>query len=33
VLEAGSHEESVRLETADLLKLTNGEVVDICKEE
>jgi Ala-tRNA(Pro) deacylase len=33
VLEAGSHEQSVRLETADLLKLTNGEVVDICKEE
>ena len=33
VLEAGSHEQSVRLETADLLKLTEAEVVDICKEE
>ncbi len=33
VLEAGSHEQSIRLETADLLKLTNGEIVDICKEE
>jgi Ala-tRNA(Pro) deacylase len=33
VLEAGSHEQSVRLETADLLELTKGEIVDICKEE
>jgi Ala-tRNA(Pro) deacylase len=33
VLEAGSHDRSVRLETADLLKLTKAEVVDICKEE
>jgi Ala-tRNA(Pro) deacylase len=33
VLEAGSHDRSVRLETADLLKLTDAEVVDICKEE
>lgn len=33
VVEAGSHEQSVRLETADLLKLTEAEVVDICKEE
>jgi Ala-tRNA(Pro) deacylase len=33
VLEAGSHDQSVRLETADLLKLTEAEVVDICKEE
>lgn len=33
VLEAGSHERSVRLETADLLRLTEGEIVDICKEE
>ena len=33
VLEAGSHEQSVRLETADLLKLTGAEIVDICKEE
>jgi Ala-tRNA(Pro) deacylase len=33
VLEAGSHEQSVRLETADLLRLTKAEIVDICKEE
>jgi Ala-tRNA(Pro) deacylase len=33
VLEAGSHEQSVRLETADLLRLTEAEIVDICKEE
>jgi Ala-tRNA(Pro) deacylase len=33
VLEAGSHDRSVRVETADLLKLTDAEVVDICKEE
>jgi Ala-tRNA(Pro) deacylase len=33
VLEAGSHDQSVRLDTADLLKLTEAEVVDICKEE
>lgn len=33
VLEAGSHDRSVRLETADLLKLTEAEVVDISKEE
>jgi prolyl-tRNA editing enzyme YbaK/EbsC (Cys-tRNA(Pro) deacylase) len=33
VLEAGSHEQSIRLETADLLELTRGEIVDICKEE
>jgi Ala-tRNA(Pro) deacylase len=33
VLEAGSHEHSVRLETADLLRLTEAETVDICKEE
>jgi Ala-tRNA(Pro) deacylase len=33
VLEAGTHERSVRLETADLLRLTEGEIVDICKEE
>jgi len=33
VLEAGSHLQSVRLETADLLELTKGEIVDICKEE
>jgi Ala-tRNA(Pro) deacylase len=33
VLEAGSHDRSVRLDTADLLRLTEAEVVDICKEE
>jgi Ala-tRNA(Pro) deacylase len=33
VLEAGSHDRSVRLETTDLLKLTQAEIVDICKEE
>jgi Ala-tRNA(Pro) deacylase len=33
VLEAGAHNRSIRLETADLLKLTEAEVVDICKEE
>ena len=33
VLEAGSHERSVRLQTAGLLALTGAEIVDICKEE
>jgi Ala-tRNA(Pro) deacylase len=33
VLEAGAHDRSIRLETADLLKLTEADVVDICKEE
>ena len=33
VLEAGSHERSVRLQTAGLLTLTEAEIVDICKEE
>jgi Ala-tRNA(Pro) deacylase len=34
VLEAGSHERSVRLQTAALLALlTEAEIVDICKEE
>ncbi len=33
VLEAGTHEQSVRLATADLLELTKAEVVDVCKEE
>jgi Ala-tRNA(Pro) deacylase len=33
VLEAGTHEQSVRLPTADLLELTKAEVVDVCKEE
>jgi Ala-tRNA(Pro) deacylase len=33
VLEAGTHEQSVQLQTADLLRLTGAEIVDICKEE
>jgi prolyl-tRNA editing enzyme YbaK/EbsC (Cys-tRNA(Pro) deacylase) len=31
VLEAGTHEESVRLKTADLLRLSGGQVVDLCQ--
>ncbi len=30
ILEAGSHEESVRLATVDLLRVTEAEVADIC---
>ena len=33
VLEAGSHESSVRLKTADLVRLTQAEVSDICRLE
>ena len=33
VLEAGSHERSVRLKTADLMRLTGAQVADIAKEE
>jgi Ala-tRNA(Pro) deacylase len=33
VLEAGSHERSVRLKTADLVRLTKAQVADICKQE
>jgi Ala-tRNA(Pro) deacylase len=33
VLEAGSHERSVRLKAADLVRLTQAEVSDICKLE
>ena len=33
VLEAGTHERSVRLKAADLLRLTRAEVSDICKLE
>ncbi|MGB2953788.1 MAG: YbaK/EbsC family protein [Gaiellaceae bacterium] len=32
VLEAGSHDESLRLATADLIRLTKGEVADICQD-
>jgi Ala-tRNA(Pro) deacylase len=33
VLEAGSHERSVRLKAADLVSLTHAEVSDICRDE
>jgi Ala-tRNA(Pro) deacylase len=33
VLEAGSHERSVRLKAADLVRLTRAQVADICREE
>jgi Ala-tRNA(Pro) deacylase len=33
VVEAGSHERSVRLKTADLVRLTKAQVVDIRREE
>jgi Ala-tRNA(Pro) deacylase len=33
VLEAGSHDESLRMRTADLVRLTDAQVVDICDEE
>ena len=32
VLEAGSHDESVRLATADLVRVTKARVADICEE-
>jgi Ala-tRNA(Pro) deacylase len=32
VLEAGSHEQSVRIRTADLLKLTEAQVVDLVQD-
>jgi Ala-tRNA(Pro) deacylase len=32
VLEAGSHEQSIRLRAADLVRLAEAEVVDICVE-
>jgi Ala-tRNA(Pro) deacylase len=32
VLEAGSHEESVRIPTGDLLRVTEAEVADICAD-
>jgi Ala-tRNA(Pro) deacylase len=31
VVEAGSHDESVRLKTADLVRLTQAEIADICR--
>jgi prolyl-tRNA editing enzyme YbaK/EbsC (Cys-tRNA(Pro) deacylase) len=33
VLEAGSHERSIRLKTADLVRLGRAQVADICREE
>lgn len=33
VVEAGSHDRSVRLKAADLVRLTRAQVVDICREE
>jgi Ala-tRNA(Pro) deacylase len=32
VLEAGSHDESIRLATSDLLRISGAEVGDICRE-
>jgi Ala-tRNA(Pro) deacylase len=32
VLEAGTHEDSVRVKTADLLALTRGRIADICQD-
>jgi Ala-tRNA(Pro) deacylase len=33
VLEAGSHDRSVRLKAADLVRVTKAQVADICEEE
>jgi Ala-tRNA(Pro) deacylase len=33
VLEAGSHDRSVRMKTADLMRLARAQVADICREE
>jgi prolyl-tRNA editing enzyme YbaK/EbsC (Cys-tRNA(Pro) deacylase) len=33
VVEAGSHEKSVRLKASDLVCLTRAQVADICREE
>jgi Ala-tRNA(Pro) deacylase len=33
VLEAGSHDKSVRLKAADLMRLARAQVADICREE
>jgi Ala-tRNA(Pro) deacylase len=32
VIEAGSHDESVRLKTADLIRLSEAQVADICRD-
>jgi Ala-tRNA(Pro) deacylase len=33
VLEAGSHDRSVRVKAADLVRLTGAQVADLCREE
>jgi Ala-tRNA(Pro) deacylase len=33
VLEAGTHQRSVRLKAVDLVRLTRAQVADICREE
>jgi Ala-tRNA(Pro) deacylase len=33
VLEAGSHDRSVRLKVADLVRLSGAQVADLCREE
>jgi prolyl-tRNA editing enzyme YbaK/EbsC (Cys-tRNA(Pro) deacylase) len=33
VLEAGTHEQSVRLKAADLVRLTRAQAADTCREE
>jgi Ala-tRNA(Pro) deacylase len=33
VLEAGSHEDSLRLASRDLVRMTRADVVDICEDE
>jgi Ala-tRNA(Pro) deacylase len=33
VVEAGSHDESVRIPTAELIRVARAEVADICQEE
>jgi Cys-tRNA(Pro) deacylase len=33
VVEAGSHEKSVRMKATDLVRLTRAQVADICREE
>jgi Cys-tRNA(Pro) deacylase len=32
VIEAGSHDESVRIKAADLIRLTEAQVADICRD-
>jgi prolyl-tRNA editing enzyme YbaK/EbsC (Cys-tRNA(Pro) deacylase) len=33
IVEAGTHDRSVRLKTSDLVRLTGAQVADICREE